>query len=124
MDRPLKVHPIMERTAAHGVASTPLRAAAPEPPGARGGTARAERIRAEAEGGTVCHIRNVRVGARRTTLRLESAFWDAFDSLCAREGTTVDSVLTDLEGERGDEALTSMVRSYLVAYWRRRAGDT
>src|SRR5690606_3600276 len=83
-----------------------------------------QRLKTEADGGTVCQIRNVRVGSRRTTLRLEAAFWDAFDSLCLREDTTVDNVLTDLESERRDEALTSMVRSYLIAYWRRRAGDS
>ena len=121
MDRPLRVYPIAERAPA--AQATPLRAAAPEPPDRRGPAPRNERMKTEAEGGTLCQIRNVRVGARRTTLRLEGAFWDAFDALCAREGTSVDVVLSDLEGERRDEALTSMVRSYLVAYWRRRAGD-
>jgi predicted DNA-binding ribbon-helix-helix protein len=123
MDRPLRIYPILERSKAQGAAPDPLRAATPEQPGRRGATTRIERMKAEAEGGTVCQIRNVRVGARRTTLRLEGAFWDAFDALCAREGTSVDLVLSDLERERHDEALTSMVRSYLVAYWRRRAGE-
>jgi predicted DNA-binding ribbon-helix-helix protein len=103
----------------------------PDPPAFRqAGSARAaldgrgKRPEYLPDGATVCQIRNVRVGARRTTLRLENAFWDAFDALCAREETTVDRILSDLEGRRRDEALTSMVRSYLIAYWHRRAsGD-
>jgi predicted DNA-binding ribbon-helix-helix protein len=118
MDRPHDVLPTLE--------SSPKRpstdgAAAP-PSSRRPAGARTHRMRAEAAGGTVCQIRNVRVGARRTTLRLENVFWDAFDALCAREQVSVDSVLTDLEAERQDEALTSMVRSYVIAYWRRQAG--
>ncbi len=119
MDRPLRIYPILE--------SAPKRSNPPSPSNEgqvrRPAPVRAQRLKAEAENATVCQIRNVRVGSRRTTLRLESAFWDAFDALCDRESATVDSVLTDLEGERRDEALTSMVRSYLVAYWRRRAGS-
>lgn len=116
MDRPLilAIAPDSNPPPRHASAEEPAplrRAPAPRP----------RRLGAEAENGSVCQIRNVRVGARRTTLRLESAFWDAFDALCAREQVSIDSVLADLEEERQDEALTSMVRSYLIAYWRRRA---
>lgn len=118
MDRPLDAYSSLE--------SSPKRPApdggSPPAPFRRAAGARTQRMRAEAAGGTVCQIRNVRVGARRTTLRLENVFWDAFDALCAREQVSVDSVLTDLEAERDSEALTSMVRSYVIAYWRRQAG--
>lgn len=81
----------------------------------------AGRLKATCDGGTLCQIRNVRVGTRRTTLRLEAAFWEAFDALCAQEGVSIDTVLTDLESERNEEALTSMVRTYLIAFWRGKA---
>jgi len=112
MDRPLRVFP--------SLASAPQRPADPRvhAPGRR-----LQPLGSEVAGGTRCRIRNVRVGARRTTLRLEGAFWDAFDALCARENTTVDRVLSGLESEREGEALTSTVRSYLIAYWRRCAGE-
>lgn len=120
MDRPQQIRSNLEAATKRG-----------DPPAyrpadtARGlGDARAQRPDLGLDGATICQIRNVRVGSRRTTLRLENAFWDALDAVCAREGTTIDRILSDLEGRRRSEALTSMVRSYLIAYWHRRAiGD-
>ncbi len=120
MNRPQQIHSTVEAAPKRG-AATAFRQAAT----AHGtGDGRARRQESLNDGATICQIRNVRVGSRRTTLRLENAFWDALDALCAREGTTVDRILSELEVRRRDEALTSMVRSYLIAYWHRRAiGD-
>ena len=41
--------------------------------------------------------RNVRIGGRRTSLRLEPALWDALDEVCQREGLTRHQLCTRID---------------------------
>jgi predicted DNA-binding ribbon-helix-helix protein len=63
-------------------------------------------------------IRNVTVGGRRTSVRLESAMWDALFEICRREDTTVNALLTWVDRTRSESSLTSAIRSYTVLYYR------
>jgi len=66
-------------------------------------------------------IRNVRVGGRRTTLRLERVFWQALDELCRRDKADLDQLLTALDRLRGSQGLTGVVRCYVLLHWQRAA---
>ncbi len=62
--------------------------------------------------------RNVRIGQRRTSLRLEPTLWDALNEACQREGLTVHPLCTLIDKRRRASTLTAAVRVYVVEYYR------
>lgn len=62
--------------------------------------------------------KNITLGDRRTSLRLEREFWNALDDLCRREQLTVQTVCTAIEAHRTSASRTSAVRSFIMAYFR------
>jgi predicted DNA-binding ribbon-helix-helix protein len=62
--------------------------------------------------------RNVKVFGRRTSMRLEPAFWEAMEDIAWRENTTVDALFDKvaLSPHRGN--LTSAIRLFVLAYLR------
>lgn len=71
------------------------------------------------------HIcRNVNVGPRRTSIRLEEELWSAVNELCTREGMTVHELCTLLDKVRGESSLTAALRVFLVVYYRLAATDS
>ena len=64
--------------------------------------------------------RNVRIGIRRTSMRLEHEFWDALAAFAAREGLTVAKICTDISRRHGATGLSSAVRVAVLAYFRSR----
>ncbi|MEK9671086.1 MAG: ribbon-helix-helix domain-containing protein [Rhodospirillaceae bacterium] len=50
--------------------------------------------------------RNVTVHGRRTSLRLETATWEAFDEICVCEKMTPHEVVTMVEDVRGRSSRT------------------
>ncbi|QCO18852.1 hypothetical protein D3869_26655 (plasmid) [Azospirillum brasilense] len=66
-------------------------------------------------------LRNVCVAGKRTSMRLEPAFWDALAEIAQREGLTVGALCTRL-AERMDaqdaDSLSSTVRVYVMEYFR------
>lgn len=67
-------------------------------------------------GDLIC--RNVTVSGRRTSLRLEPAFWDALTEICAREGLILNQLCTAVDRRRGAAALTQSVRVFVLCYFR------
>ncbi len=66
--------------------------------------------------------KNVRIGRRRTSVRLEREMWDALAEICRREGVTANAICTEV-GEKGAEGgFTSRLRVYIMSYFRSRAG--
>ena len=65
-------------------------------------------------------VRNVRVGGRRTSLRLETAYWDALEACAAELGWTVHQVVTAAAAQTASSmcSMSSSVRTYLVQYYR------
>ncbi|MBK3735695.1 hypothetical protein GAY29_21855 [Azospirillum brasilense] len=61
------------------------------------------------------------VAGRRTSMRLEPAFWDALEEIAEREGLTVSALCTRL-AERVEaldtNSLSSAVRVYVMEYFR------
>ena len=60
--------------------------------------------------------RNVRVGARRTSVRLEPELWAALEWIASRDGRTINAICTDLAaaGPAMKGGLTSALRVYIV----------
>lgn len=62
------------------------------------------------------HARNVRVGGRRTSVKLEPAFWDALEAAAAREGLTVNALCGRINAGSAEYGLTAAIRVFLLAY--------
>jgi predicted DNA-binding ribbon-helix-helix protein len=62
--------------------------------------------------------RNVTVNGRRTSLRLESATWEALDQICECEKATVHELCSMIESVRFGSSRTSTVRAFIVTYFR------
>ena len=67
--------------------------------------------------------RNVTVGGHRTSLRLGGATWAALDQICALGQNTIHELCTMIERFRHGSSRTSMVRAFIVSYFRTAAND-
>lgn len=63
-------------------------------------------------------IRNVRVKGRRTSLRLETAMWEALEDIAEREGTTMADLLTEIAAGQNESSFTASVRVFALCYFR------
>ena len=63
-------------------------------------------------------VRNVRIGRRRTSLRLESAMWDALQEISEREGVTQNELLTGIAQGQSESSFTASVRVFTLNYFR------
>lgn len=65
------------------------------------------------------HIcKNVNVGNRRTSIRLEEEMWTAVNELCQREGMTIHELCSLIDRYRNSSSLTAGLRVFLVKYFR------
>lgn len=62
--------------------------------------------------------RNVNVGGRRTSVRLEPDLWEALREIARRERCSLHEICTDIDRRRGGTRLTSAMRIYIVNYFR------
>jgi len=62
--------------------------------------------------------RNVTVNGHRTSMRLEPEMWDALEDICRREGTTVNALCSQVDGERTQSSLTAAMRVFILGYFR------
>lgn len=67
--------------------------------------------------------RNVFVGARRTSLRLEPAMWDALAEICRREDLTMHQLCALIDERRRASSLTAAIRVFIVNYFRSAATE-
>lgn len=63
-------------------------------------------------------IRNVRVKGRRTSLRLETAMWEALEDIAEREGRTMADLLTEVAAGQNESSFTASVRVFALCYFR------
>tara|TARA_R110002094_G_scaffold82134_1_gene87200 strand:+ start:299 stop:544 length:246 start_codon:yes stop_codon:yes gene_type:complete len=68
--------------------------------------------------------RNVNVGGRRTSVRLEPDLWEALRDIAAREERSMHEICSDIDRTRGDTRLTSAMRIYIVNYFRSAANPS
>ncbi len=62
--------------------------------------------------------RNIRIGRRRTSMRLEEEFWAALAEMADREGTTAGVICTDIAKRRNSYGLSAAVRVEVLVYFR------
>jgi predicted DNA-binding ribbon-helix-helix protein len=83
-----------------------------------------ERDREQASRGPSTLVnRNVFVGKRRTSLRLEPAMWDALTEICRREDLTVHQLCALIDERRLASSLTAAIRVFIVNYFRSAATE-
>jgi predicted DNA-binding ribbon-helix-helix protein len=63
-------------------------------------------------------IRNVVVGGRRTSVRLEPVIWDALADIAERGHRSVNGLVTEIERDRTASSLTAAIRVYVVDFYR------
>jgi len=67
--------------------------------------------------------RNVRVGGRRTSVRLHAATWEALGDAAAREQMSVDEFCTGVNELRPPNgSFANVLRVFLLTYFRSKAG--
>lgn len=69
-------------------------------------------------------MRNLRVDGRRTTVRLEPAYWEALDHVCAEEQVSRDRLCDMVFEAAGRRRLTANLRLFLMNYFRARPGSS
>lgn len=63
--------------------------------------------------------RNVRLGSKRTSMRLEPVMWEALEEIARRERIAPDQVVGEVrEARPARTSLTAAVRAYIVDYFR------
>ena len=67
--------------------------------------------------------RNVTVSGRRTSMRLESAMWDALHAICRREGRSLHEMCSMINEQRQESSLTAAIRVFIMVYFRAAATD-
>lgn len=68
--------------------------------------------------------RNVWIGKRRTSIRLEPEMWDALEEISAGTGRDINEICTEVrEATPADQTLTSALRVFILGYFRRSEDD-
>lgn len=60
----------------------------------------------------------------RTSVSLEAAFWEAFRSLAAREGLTLNELAAQIDARRGACGLASAIRVHVLRDLQQRVGHS
>jgi predicted DNA-binding ribbon-helix-helix protein len=61
------------------------------------------------------------LNGHRTSVSLEPEFWDAFRSIAAQEGSTINGLAASIDAERGNLGLASAIRLFVLRHYQRRA---
>jgi len=67
--------------------------------------------------------RNVMIGGRRTSVRLEREIWLALDEICQREKATLHRLCGAIDAQRGPSGRSSAMRVLAIGYFREAATD-
>ena len=67
--------------------------------------------------------RNILVGGRRTSIRLEPALWDALEEISRREGLSLHEICDRIDRRRRESSLTAAIRVFILSYYRAAATE-
>lgn len=63
--------------------------------------------------------RSLTLHGHRTSVSLESAFWDAFRDIALEKGVPLNQLAAEIDDARtGDEGLASAIRLFVLAHYR------
>jgi predicted DNA-binding ribbon-helix-helix protein len=65
--------------------------------------------------------RSFTIAGHRTSISLETEFWEALRAAAAQEGVAVAKLIARIDGTRGDGGLSSAVRIWVLQYYREAA---
>ena len=65
--------------------------------------------------------RSFTIGGHRTSISLEAAFWEALKAVAEEEGVPVSRLIAQIDAERGGCGLSSAIRVWLLARYRKAA---
>jgi predicted DNA-binding ribbon-helix-helix protein len=69
--------------------------------------------------------RSFAIKGHRTSISLEAPFWEALREAAAEQRTTLAGLIATIDDARGDDSgLSTAVRVWVLAYYRRRAAVT
>ena len=58
--------------------------------------------------------RSVSIAGHATSVTLEPEFWSALKDLAAREGTSLNALITNIDAEKDRDNLSSAIRVYIL----------
>ena len=58
--------------------------------------------------------RSVMIAGHRTSVSLEAPFWDALREIAEIRGKSVQSLIGEIDAERGDQNLSSAIRVFVL----------
>ena len=82
------------------------------------GTSMGFELSAENDKKSVLESRNVTVGNKRTSMRLEQQMWTSLEKIARTEGVTINNLCTQIDLRRRDVGLTSATRVFIICYFR------
>ena len=65
--------------------------------------------------------RSFTIAGHRTSISLETPFWEALKAVAAEEGVAVAKLIARIDGSRGPSGLSSAVRVWLLDRYRESA---
>ena len=67
--------------------------------------------------------RSLTINGHRTSISLEADFWDAVREIAEKDGRSVASLVAEIDRTRGASGLSSAIRVFVLARFRRNAGS-
>ncbi len=67
--------------------------------------------------------RSLLIGTRKTSITLETPFWEALKEIAASEALTPGQLVARIDQDRQHANLSSAIRLYVLDHYRRRAND-
>lgn len=64
--------------------------------------------------------RSLTIAGHRTSISLETPFWDALKDIASREGQSVSEIVRDIDQQRGALGLSAAVRIRVLEYYKTR----
>jgi predicted DNA-binding ribbon-helix-helix protein len=64
--------------------------------------------------------RSVKIDGQTTSVSLEDGFWNALKEIAAAQDTTAKELVLKINGERTHRNLSSVIRQYILRYYRER----
>ena len=62
--------------------------------------------------------RSIKVGTRRTSIRMEREFWDALDKIRQWRGLTMQQVLDQATDGDNDANRTASIKTWILAFYK------
>ena len=67
--------------------------------------------------------RSVRVAGHPTSVSLEDEFWDALADIARARALSVTKLIDEIDAARGASGLSSAIRLFVLAHYRKSAND-